>query len=233
MALLVGVSAHADSELAPVFQNDPHRNELGFFDMHICNWPDRPLFFKSLFSTTKFKDIETMAVFAPGGRKLADLNLEKFKQIRKKGKPEKRVFMIDSDVPVNSGDGWYYIVVKTKDGKEYRARDYVVMNRIDRAGGLEPADEAEDVKMPKELKWAAVPGASHYKVFLRDGFENTMVLDSKMVQEPRIALKPGLLKPGGYYTWKIHARDVNENIILGDFNSGSVNKRAGFSVVDE
>jgi len=55
--LLFNADALAESDLAPVFDSDPHRNEPGFFDMHICNWADRPLFFKSLFSTTHFNKI--------------------------------------------------------------------------------------------------------------------------------------------------------------------------------
>lgn len=235
--LLFGLLAHAGvraaEDIAPVFESDPHRNELGFFDVHICNWPDRPLFIKTLFSTAKFKDIKTMEVFAPNDKKLTDLSLQRFKPIQKKGKPEKRVYMVDMDMPADSKDGWYYIVVKTNDGKEYRARDFLVINRIGRPGGQIPAADAEDVKMPKELKWDAVPGAAYYKVFIRDGFENTLVLKSKLLREPRLEIKPGLLKPGGYYTWMVHARDVDENIMLGDFNSGSINQKISFSIAEE
>jgi len=161
--LLFNSDALAENDLAPVFDSDPHRNELGFFDMHICNWADRPMFFKSLFSTIHFKNIEMMTVYSPDGKKVTDLDMSKFMHLKKKGKP--------------------------------------------------------------------VPGATHYKVFMRDGYETTQILNSKLIKEPRLKLKPGLLKPGGYYLWKVHARDVNENIILGDFNSGSVNKWMEFSVV--
>lgn len=230
--LLTNVDALAEDDLAPILHKDPHRNELGFFDMHICNWADRPLFFKSLFSTTKFNDIEVMTVYSPDGEKVTELDMSKFIHLKRKGKPEKKVFLTDSDLPADSKAGWYTIKVKTKDGKEYSAKDYVVMNRLSRASVLSPADEAEDIEIPKELKWKPVPGATHYKVFMRDGYETTQILNSKLLKEPRIKLKPGLLKPGGYYLWKVHARDVNENIILGDFNSGSVNKWMEFTVAD-
>lgn len=230
-SLLASTGVLADA-VVPVLEKDPHRNTMGFFDMHICNWESRPLFFKSLFSTTKFKDIESMKVYSPDGKKIVDLDMSAFKQIERKGKPIKRVFMRDTDVPAGSKSGWYSITVQTKDGKEYRARDYVVMNRIGRVGALSPADGAEDVKMPAELKWKPVPGAAHYKVFVRDGFENTMLVKSKLVQKPQLVLKPGVLKAGGYYIWQVHARDVNENIILGDFNSGSVNKWMEFSITE-
>jgi hypothetical protein len=37
-----------------LINEDPHRNEMGFFDIHVCNWPERPQFLKVLFSTTRF-----------------------------------------------------------------------------------------------------------------------------------------------------------------------------------
>ena len=231
--LLISINASAGDDLAPILSTDPHRNDLGFFDMHICNWADRPLFFKSLFSTTRFKDIEVMTVYSPAGKKITDLDMSKFMLIQRKGKPVKKVFLTDSEIPLDSKAGWYEIKVKTKDGKEYSAKDYVVMNRLSRADVVAPKDGVEDIVIPKELTWKPVPGATHYKVFMRDGFENTRILNSKLIKEPRIALKPGMLQPGGYYLWKVHARDVNENIILGDFNSGSVNKWMEFSVIDE
>jgi len=233
LLLTCASSMVASEDVAPVFDKDPHRNQLGFFDVHICNWADRPMFFKALFSTTKFNDIELMSVYSPDGNKVTDLDMSKYMLIKKKGKPEKRVYLTDSDIPVDSRAGWYEIKVKTKDGKQYTARDYVVMNRLSRADVLMPQDGAEDIGMPKELEWKPVPGATHYKVFMREGFENTQILNSKLVRKPKLKIKPGLLQPGGYYLWKVHARDVNENIILGDFNSGSVNKWMEFSVIDE
>ena len=233
LSLLLSASASAMEDMAPVFDKDPHRNQLGFFDVHICNWADQPLFFKSLFSTTKFNDIKAMTLYSPDGRKVTDFDMTKYMQIKRKGKPEKRVYLTDSDVLSDSHAGWYQLKVKARDGKEYTAKDYVVMNRISRAEVLLPKDGVEDIEIPTELKWKPVPGATHYKVFMRDGFENTRILNSKLLREPQIKLKPGLLKPGGYYLWKVHARDVNENIILGDFNSGSVNKWMEFSVIDE
>jgi len=232
LGLIAHGSAPAADDVAPVLTSDPHRNELGFFDIHICNWPNWHQFAKALFSTTRFGEIRTMEVFAPDGHKLADLSLERFKIVQKKGKPEKRVFMVDFDLPGGIRDGWYYIVVKTVDGREFQARDYLVLKRLERAAGLVPANGSEGIKMPAELSWDPVPGAMHYKVFIWDEFEGVSILESDLVQKPRIALKPGLLKPGGFYSWMVHARDVNENILLGDFNSGSISEKVNFSVAD-
>jgi hypothetical protein len=217
----------------PMIENDPHRNEMGFFDIHVCNWPDRPVFFKTLFSSTKYDDIQSMEMFHPDGTRLGDLDLRHFMKIDKKGKPYKRVFMKDIPVPENSTDGWYTITVTSKSGKQYTAKDYVVMTRLPRPTGMNPPDGAEDVPMPTELTWDPVPGAKHYQVYIRDAFENKMILSSKLLNEPRIKIKPGLFEPGGVYSWSIHSRDVNENVILGDFNIGSLSDKSIFSIADE
>lgn len=39
-----------------------------------------------------------------------------------------------------------------------------------------------------------------------------------------------LLRRGGSYTWRVHARDVNEDKDLGDFNLGAMGPVLSFSV---
>jgi len=230
--LQAGTVFAADADGLAVFDGDPHRNAMGFFDVHLCNWPQRPQFLKVLFSTTHFAEIASMEVYSPDGRKITDLSADRYKLVLKRGKPEKRVFMMDIDVPAGSADGWYYIVVKGRDGKEYRARDFLILNRLARPGGMVPHDGAEDVPVQTDLRWDPVPGAAYYKVFVRDEFEDVQVVESGLLREARYVFKPGTLKPGGYYSWKVHARDVDGNVMLGDFNSGSIGPRLTFSVAD-
>jgi hypothetical protein len=222
----------AQAESISSFDKDPHRNALGFFDLHVCNWPDRPPFFKALFSTTHIGEIENMEIYLPDGKLLGELQLWDYMKIKRKGKPEKRVYLNDIDVPEGAGDGWYDIKVTTKEGKTYHARDYVVMTLMPRASGMSPPDGAENIPMPKELSWAPVPGAAYYQVFVREAFEDKRIVYSKLLKEPRYQFKPGKLKPGGDYVWSVHARDINEHILLGDFNQGSQSYKAEFSVAE-
>jgi hypothetical protein len=53
-----------------------------------------------------------------------------------------------------------------------------------------------------------------------------------MLPKPELKLKPGLLKPGGYYSWRVHARDSNGNVLLGDFNHGSLSTPITFSLAE-
>ncbi|NOQ69947.1 MAG: hypothetical protein GQ573_07565, partial [Gammaproteobacteria bacterium] len=46
------------AEDALELDSDPHYNQIGFFDIHICNWPERPNYFKILFSSEKYQQIE-------------------------------------------------------------------------------------------------------------------------------------------------------------------------------
>ena len=92
-------------------------------------------------------------------------------------------------------------------------------------------DGAEDIDLPRELTWKAVDGAGFYEVFIHDIWNNDrLIYTSKLLTEPRVVLPANLLQPGGYYRWIINARDVNEDIRLGDFDSGSMSRMATFSV---
>jgi hypothetical protein len=230
--LLFLVCPLSAAAMEPVLDSDPHRNELGFFDLHVCNWPDRPKFYKSLFSSTHFSDIAKMEIFMPDGRLLGELSLNSYMKIAKKGKPEKRVFLNDIDVPEEATTGWYKIRVTTADGMTYQAKDYVILSPLQRVDYVSPVDGATDIPMPKELSWKPVAGAAYYQVYLREAFENRMIVSSKLLSEPRYVFKSGELKPGGYYTWSVHARDVNEHILLGDFNHGSLSRKFEFSVAE-
>ncbi|MCG6872038.1 MAG: hypothetical protein LJE84_07075 [Gammaproteobacteria bacterium] len=216
---------------ALVLKADPHRNEVGFFDIHVCNWPDRPPFFYSLFSTTKFADVSDIAVHYPDGRLLTHLRLDRYRLVQRKGKPEKRVFMLQTQLPAEAPDGWYTARVTTRDGKIHIARDYVIIALMAQAQLTNPPPGAEGVALPSKLEWTAIPGARHYQVWLRDKWDDgRVILTSRLLDEPRLVLPPGLVKPGGWYEWRVHARDVNEHVLLGDFNNGSLSMDSEFSV---
>lgn len=220
------------ANMEPELDADPHRNELGFFDLHLCNWPDRPRFFKSLFSSTQFNGIRKMEIFLPNGKLLGELSTDSYMKIARKGKPEKRVFLNDIDVPAEATTGWYDIKVTTGEGKTYQARDYVVLSPLQRVDYVSPADGASDIEMPTALEWKPVAGAAFYQVYMREAFENKLIVNSKLLSEPRYVFKPGELEPGGHYTWSVHARDVNEHILLGDFNHGSLSRKFEFSLAE-
>ena len=231
LLLIMNMSAYG--EMKQPLEQDPHRNELGFFDVHVCNWPDRPLFFKTLFSSTRFDEIRKMEIYLPDGGKLGELSLDDFMPIKKKGKPEKRVFLNDINVPGRgAGTGWYDIKVTTSDGKIHTAKDYVIMSPMQRVDYVTPADGSSGIPMPTALSWKPVAGAAYYQLFVREAFEDKRIVSSKLLSEPRYEFKPGTLEPGGSYTWSVHARDVNEQILLGDYNHGSLSRNFQNSVAD-
>jgi hypothetical protein len=230
MAVLFMPLLNADD--APLFDRDPHYTAIGFFDMHICNWPQRPKFFKVLFSTEKFDEIDSMEVFEPSGASLTILDKKQYMPLKRKNKPEKRVYMVNLDVPDTSQTGWYTIKVKTVDGREITARDYVPLTRIGRVREMEPADDREGVALPVTLKWKKLPGALFYRVYVRDVWTGKMVFESKLVKEDTVKIPVGKLEAGGYYSWTVHARDLNTHILLGDFHMGSMSETAFFNVAD-
>lgn len=210
---------------------DTHYNKIGFFDVHVCNWPNQPLFLMPLVSTAYYDDIEKVDVFYPDGRQLAELDLSRFRTVEPKDAPKKHVFINQIGLPEDAVEGWYSARITLKNGEAYSASDYVVLSRLDRASGQNPAHEEILPLPPEKLSWIPVPGANFYQVFIRDQWEdNELIYTSKLLPEPVLILPPGLIKHGGYYSWLIHARDINEDIKLGDFNSGSLSTPVTFSV---
>jgi len=232
LLLVSPVEAAETTSLAT--NSDPHKNEIGFFDIHVCNWKDRELFFLTLFSSARFKEISKIELFMPDGGKLGEIDTRRYRLIQNKRAPEKRVFITNIDIPANAGNGWYSARVTATNGKVYTAQDYVVIETMQRATGRVPGQDAEDIPMPRELKWNPIPGAKYYQVFIKDMWEGgKLVLTSKILDEPRLELPKGLLKPGGFYTWRVHSRDVNESVILGDFNHGSLTEEYRFTIAGE
>ncbi|NOY66186.1 MAG: hypothetical protein GXP13_02100 [Gammaproteobacteria bacterium] len=210
---------------------DPHYTKVGFFDIHVCNWPDREkLFFLSLFSTYQFMDIRKIEIFSPDKKKLGELDAEKYRLITKKNKPEKRVYIRMFEIPEAAGDGWYTSLVTLKDGSVYEAKDFVIIASMGRATGMSPAHDVTLKSIPEKLTWKPVPGAKHYQVFIKNAWEKRVIYTSGLLKKPELILPEKLLEPDGYYSWRIHARDVNENSLLGDFNHGSVNTSIEFYI---
>jgi len=212
---------------------DPHYTEVGFFDIHVCNWPDQPLFLMALFSTRNFRDIARIDLIAPDGTLLGPLDLNRYRPGEDTDKAEKRVLMTHYPVPEKNPDGWYRARITMKDGRSVEARDHVVRKVLPLAGGHQPPAESENQSMPSELHWDPVPGAGHYQVYLRDEWESERYLFiSKIIKDNALNIPPGLLKPGGSYTWRVHARDVNGDPEWGDFNHGSLAKEVRFSIAE-
>lgn len=224
-APLLNINAKASEKLSV----DPHHSQIGFFDIHICNWPNRDNYFKALFGTERYDHILSMDIFTPDNRLLVKLDKNKFRTLKRKNKPNKKVFIVDFDVPEHAKTGWYSIVVKTKKGKKYKAKDYVVVSRIKRASNMRPNNGISSA-LPITLNWKKITGAKLYQVFVRDEWTGKLVFKTKLINENKVTIPNEKLEPGGYYSWRVHSRDVNEHVLLGDFNMGSMSAHAEFSV---
>lgn len=225
-------SVIADNIIQPP-AHDPHYTKVGFFDLHICTWPKKPLLFLLLFSTYDYDNIKKIEVFTPENKLLGEIDQDKYKVVQQKGKKEKHVMMKFMDVPKDAKDGWYYAHITMKDGKKYLSRDLVAVAPMDLPSQFNPADKAEGIPVPKALTWKAIPGAKYYQVFLKDLWEEKQIIPYTIVTEPKFVPAKGLLKKGGLYAWRIQARDVNENALLGDFNHGSLSDWVQFSIAED
>jgi len=227
-------SGLAIGEDTPAPNKDPHHTEAGFFDMHVCNWPDRPQFFMALLSTTRFKEVAGVEVFRPDNRPLGKLNMQHFRVVKTDGKPDKEVFITQFPTEPTDKDGWYSATVTLKDGRQFGAKDFVNIKSLPyvNLSTITPADGAENIALPHELSWEPVAGAKFYQVFITDLWnDGQLIYTSDFLNEPRLDLPKDLIKPGGMYSWRVHSRDLNGNDdVLGDFNSGSLGLEAKFTV---
>ena len=230
--LAICTSAGADGrDLDHGNTQDRHYTSAGFFDIHVCNWPDQTLFYMPLFSTTRYAEVHSIEVRYPDGRLLVRLDLNRYKILHPKGKPEKHVFMQHVDIPSGATNGWYEAEITLNSGEKVKARDYIEIIKMPHPVGMQPPDGAEDIDVPRELTWKTTNGAGFYEVFIHDIWkDDRLIYTSKLLTEPRLELPANLIQPGGYYRWIVHARDINVDIRLGDFNSGSMSRPAMFSV---
>lgn len=231
--IAAAVAAFAMSAATATPADDPHHTKAGFFDIHVCNWPDQPLFLMALFSTTHFKDIARIDLIAPDGTKLGPFDQSRYRPGDEPGKEEKRVFMTHYPIPEKSADGWYRAHIAMKDGRTFDARDHVARKVLPLASGHQPPAQAENVPMPNELRWDPVSGAGFYQVYVRDEWESERyLLTSRIIKDNFLKIPPGLFKPGGSYTWRVHARDINGDPEWGDFNHGSLAREVRFSIAE-
>mgnify|MGYP000698706878 CR=1 FL=1 len=229
--LFISSVSHADQPTR--FTDDPHYTPVGFFDMHVCNWTDRPNFFLIVFTTERFNEIKSVDVTRPNGQFLMGMDLSRHRVMLRKNKPEKRAFIEQFSLPSDASNGWYTARITLHNGEVYIAKDYIINYIMPAASGIIPPDGSKNITVPTALKWDPVPGAAFYKVYIKDVWEGKEIYESKLLSTPLLELPPDLIKPESYYSWRIHARDVNENILLGDFNHGSFTGENKFSTAEK
>lgn len=211
-------------------EGDPHYTSAGFFDAHVCNWPEKPRFLMALFSTSRFDEVAKIAVLAPDGKHVGDLDLTQFRVFKTKSGQAKRAFIAHFDLPEKAVDGWYRAEINLKDGSRTEARDYVIQQIMDQPAGTQPTPGASNVSVSTDLSWNPIPGARFYEVFVKDVWAGNETPGSGLLSEPRFVPPKGLLQSGGEYMWRIHARDSDGNVLLGDFNHGSLSPEMSFTV---
>ena len=229
---LIPVVTNADAGNAD-HPNDSHYTESGFFDIHVCNWPDREPFYLALYSTRQFKHLKSVELMNVRGEKFASLNLSKFMIVKADNKPEKRVFMTQIPRPKNDSDGWFSARITLNNNIVHKAKNRVKQGVLPKAQNLLPAQGSDLIDMPKVLRWSAVEGALYYQVYIKDKWgKDELIFTSNLLTEPELMIPEGIFEHGGLYSWRVHARDVNEDIELGDFNMGSLSSWQEFSIVD-
>ncbi len=151
-------------------EDDPHYTPAGFFDMHVCNWPENPRFLLALFSTRHFDDVAKVSVFAPDGKLFGNLDVNRFRAFKSQSGEAMRAFITHFDLPDKAVDGWYRAEINLKNGSHFEAQDCVIHYSMAQPTGIRPVPDASDVPASTDLRWDPIPGAKFYEVFLRDDF---------------------------------------------------------------
>ncbi|HYQ71123.1 MAG TPA: hypothetical protein VET88_04235, partial [Gammaproteobacteria bacterium] len=125
--VLLLVPALAPASAGTVAAADPHYGPAGFFDIHVCNWPGRPLFFMALFSTPRYAEIRSVEILTPRGALLTELDLKRFRTLKRDSKPDKRVFIQELDLPADAANGWYRARTRLANGDEFITQDFVIV----------------------------------------------------------------------------------------------------------
>lgn len=221
------------SVVAAAAPGDPHYTPGGFFDIHVCNWPDRPPFYMALVSTARFREVESVTVRNPDGAPVGTLDLTRYREFQPPGKPLKRAFISQFPLPDPPRDGWFEADIRLAGGEVHQARDYVIHTLMDQVQDLKPAADSTGVPTTTALEWTPVPGAARYQVYIRDLWAGEETIHtSPLIETSRYQPPAGLFRPGGYYAWKVHARDIHEHSLLGDFNHGSQSHWVTFETRD-
>lgn len=213
---------------------DNHYSKVGFFDIHVCNWSDRPLFLMTLFSTANYEKIRSIKVYTPDNQLLTQIGMVKYRILKRKNKTDKHVFMQHVAIPKDQANGWYTARVTLEDGTVDETKDYVIITTLDTPTQLYPAHESTVKAKGLRLQWAPIDGARYYQVFINDLWDaEKNILRSKLLDKPYLDLPQDLIQEDGWYAWRVHARDINEHPLLGDFNHGTLSSEHHFTTFYE
>lgn len=220
LAVVAAVSAKPNAaEDKAAALNDVHQTPFGTFDMHVCNWPERAPFFVAVFATHRAQDVLRVEVLRPDGRPLGDLALERFELRTDPEHGERRVFKSHFPLPQGAPKGWYRARLHTRGQGVVEARDYIEIKVMPQVRALK--------RHADELRWQPLPGATHYRVIIKDPWQDKrIVYKSDLLREPRLRLPAGALAPDGDYIWQVHARDTARAVKWGEFNHGSLSPEA-------
>ncbi len=218
---------------------DLHKDALGFFDIHYCNWPDRKPFLMLVYATHNYKNIDSIKVFTPEDTELVVIKKNTYRYLPSrtvKGKkiPDKKVFITQIPVTDNFTNGAYTAITTTVNGQKHQYNDEVNMDYIVASARMNvPIDKATDISLTPTLKWEPVANAKHYQIFVKDNWTGKNVYTSKTLNQTQFTLPKEILKTDGWYAWKVHAKDMDETIKYGDFNAGSLSETLTFTTILE
>ncbi len=216
---------------------DWHKDELGFFDIHYCNWPDRTPFLMLVYATHHYNNLDSIKVLTPEDSELGEINQNTYrylaaKTVNGKNIADKKVFITQIPFTKNLTKGTFKAVVTTHSGQIHQYKDEVNVDYIIASAKINyPVDKATEITLTPTLKWQPVDQAKYYQIFIKDNWTGEKVYASKTLNQTQFTLPKEILKKDGWYAWKVHAKDMDETIQYGDFNAGSLSETITFTTI--
>lgn len=226
-----GTASYAATSPGP---RDVHQTEFGYFDIFVCNWPDRPPFLVGLFATTRAEEIAKIEVVRPDGKRVGAIALTQPENTKDMHGRERQAYKSQFAGARDMPNGWYEAVITLKNGARVRARDYVQIETMPVVTYLVPSNAAIPLSRARRLRWKPVAGDVFYRVTIQDMWrDKTLVYSSDLLRATEFTVPEGVLEPDGQYVWRVHARHATHDPKWGDFNHGSKSAEAMLSVTGD
>lgn len=165
------------------------------------------------------------------------MNLNKFRyipatEINKEKIKDKKVFINQIPLPKNSVKGEFTAIVITKNNQIHHYADRMFLDKKVGFAKIDfPKNQATNISKTPTLKWSAPKNGHYYQVFIKDKWTGKSIYSSKTLNKTEFKVPDNLLKNDGWYAWKVHAKDMDETILYGDFNAGSLSEYHSFTTL--
>lgn len=145
---------------------------------------------------------------------------------------DKKVFINQIPLPKNTIKGEFTATVITNNKQVHHYADLMFLDKKVSSAKIDfPANNASKISTTPTLKWIAPENGQYYQIFIKDNWTGESIYSTKTLYQTEFKVPDNLLKNDDWYAWKVHAKDMDETILYGDFNAGSLSEYHNFTTL--